>query len=82
MYQSAADGQVRRMPPDTGTPFMAVTFFDADQVLDPPPDQAYGDRDAPGATTLSGGGVLRREIERRTLEIKQWHRREANRGEA
>jgi acetolactate decarboxylase len=41
VYQAAADGQVRRMPPDTGTPFMAVTFFDADHVLDSPPDQTY-----------------------------------------
>jgi acetolactate decarboxylase len=29
------------MPPETGTPFMAVTYFDADQVLDPPEGQDY-----------------------------------------
>ncbi|MBK1717057.1 acetolactate decarboxylase [Thiocystis violacea] len=43
VYQAAADGQVRLMPPDTGTPFMAVTFFDADHALDSPADQPYAD---------------------------------------
>ncbi|WP_462321458.1 acetolactate decarboxylase [Halochromatium sp.] len=33
VYQAASDGQVRRMPPETGTPFMAVTEFEADQTF-------------------------------------------------
>jgi acetolactate decarboxylase len=41
VYQAAADGQVNLMPPDTGTPFMAATYFDADRILDPPAGQSY-----------------------------------------
>jgi acetolactate decarboxylase len=33
VYQAASDGQVREMPAETGTPFMAVTRFDADQTF-------------------------------------------------
>ncbi|MEA1050054.1 acetolactate decarboxylase [Lamprobacter modestohalophilus] len=33
VYQAASDGQVRTMPPETGTPFMAVTEFAADQAF-------------------------------------------------
>ncbi len=43
VYQATADGQVRHLPsdPDIGTPFIAVTHFDADQTLNPPADQDY-----------------------------------------
>jgi acetolactate decarboxylase len=41
VYRAGADGRVEPMPPKTGTPFMAVTYFDADQVLDPPEGQDY-----------------------------------------
>lgn len=33
VYQAGSDGQVRRMPPKTGTPFMAVTAFASDQTF-------------------------------------------------
>lgn len=33
VYQVAGDGKVHRPPPETRTPFAAVTFFDADRVL-------------------------------------------------
>jgi acetolactate decarboxylase len=33
VYQAASNGSVNRMPPDTRTPFMAVTHFLADQQL-------------------------------------------------
>jgi acetolactate decarboxylase len=35
-YQAGVDGQVRPMSPQSMTPFIAVTHFDADQVLEPP----------------------------------------------
>jgi acetolactate decarboxylase len=41
VYRAGADGRVEPMPPETGTPFMAVTHFDADQVLEPPRGQDY-----------------------------------------
>ena len=34
VYQAAFDGAVNIMPPSTGTPFMAVTRFEPDQVFD------------------------------------------------
>lgn len=41
VYQAAADGQVKPLSPDIGTPFIAVTHFDADQTLDLVPGQDY-----------------------------------------
>ena len=41
VYKAAADGTVRRMPGDTATPFISLTWFDADERLQPPPDQDY-----------------------------------------
>ncbi|KAA6185113.1 acetolactate decarboxylase [Thiohalocapsa marina] len=41
VYQAAADGVVRPMPPETATPFIAVTHFDADQSLTPPAGQDF-----------------------------------------
>ena len=41
IYRAGADGQVTRMPPETATPFVAVTRFDADQVLEVPPGLDY-----------------------------------------
>lgn len=41
VYQAAFDGSVNQMPPSTETPFMAVTFFEPDQVLDAPESQDY-----------------------------------------
>ena len=41
VYQAAADGRVRLMPPETGTPFMAVTRFVPDRVLEVPAGQDY-----------------------------------------
>ncbi|MBK1722760.1 acetolactate decarboxylase [Thiocystis violacea] len=42
VYQAAADGQVREMPPETATPFVAVTAFATDLTLTPPGPQGYG----------------------------------------
>jgi acetolactate decarboxylase len=39
VYQAGVDGQVRPMSPRSKTPFVAVTHFDADQVLEPPSGQ-------------------------------------------
>ncbi|MBK5968848.1 MULTISPECIES: acetolactate decarboxylase [Thiorhodovibrio] len=41
VYQAASDGQVRTMPGDTATPFISLTWFDADEHLEPPSDQDY-----------------------------------------
>ncbi|NEX19611.1 acetolactate decarboxylase [Thiorhodococcus mannitoliphagus] len=41
IYQAAASGEVKEMPPATRTPFISVTHFAADQRLSPPPDQNY-----------------------------------------
>ncbi|NCA69756.1 MAG: acetolactate decarboxylase [Sphingobacteriia bacterium] len=39
VYQAGVDGQVRLMSPQSMTPFITLTHFDADQVLEPPPGQ-------------------------------------------
>ncbi|QVL48303.1 MAG: acetolactate decarboxylase [Thiocapsa sp.] len=36
VYQATFDGSMNVMPPSTGTPFMAVTHFEPDRVLDAP----------------------------------------------
>lgn len=41
IYQAAVDGAVNVMPPATGTPFIAVTRFEPDQVLEVPTAQDY-----------------------------------------
>jgi acetolactate decarboxylase len=41
VYQAAADGSVRRMPGDTGTPFVSFTWFDADRRLQPTPGMDF-----------------------------------------
>jgi acetolactate decarboxylase len=41
VYQATFDGSMNVMPPSTGTPFMAVTDFVPDRVLDTPELQTY-----------------------------------------
>lgn len=41
VYQAAADGTVKRMPGETATPFISLTWFDADERLPAPPGQDY-----------------------------------------
>lgn len=41
VYQAAADGSVQRMPGDTASSFISLTWFDADERLELPPDQDY-----------------------------------------
>lgn len=41
VYQAAYDGSVNAVPPDTGTPFMAVTWFEADVHIDVPSNVSY-----------------------------------------
>jgi acetolactate decarboxylase len=41
IYQAAFDGSLNLMPPSTGTPFMAVTRFEPDRVLDVPAPLGY-----------------------------------------
>ena len=41
VYQAGADGRVRIMPGETATPFISLTWFEADQSLPVPPNQDY-----------------------------------------
>ncbi|WPL15949.1 Alpha-acetolactate decarboxylase [Thiorhodovibrio winogradskyi] len=41
IYQAAADGTVRKMPGTAATPFISLTWFDADEQLQPPPGLDY-----------------------------------------
>lgn len=41
VFRAAADGRVTRVPPETGTPFIAVTHFATDLRLTAPQDQSY-----------------------------------------
>jgi len=42
VYRAASDGSVTKVPPSTGTPFMAVTHFETDRVLPVEEPLGYG----------------------------------------
>lgn len=43
VYQASADGSVNLVSPTAGTPFISVTYFDPDHVLEPSPDLSFTD---------------------------------------